>query len=166
MPKPPTLPGSIPGLLQRCSPVLSNRWGSAVVVGVPGDERWDCLEHWQLLADSECFHHAFSDSDDLGLDLTNKTGRVHAEWWLAAATGYPVHPPALEVYSIPLDDHFEETGLLVMFGSAVHAPEIEGLLDHLDPEDSCLLPDGSRWVDAEALRLVCLHVAAEHGWTP
>ena len=30
-------------------------------------------------------------------------------------------------------------------------------LANLDPNDPRLLPDGSRWVDAEALRLVCLH---------
>ncbi len=34
-------------------------------------------------------------------------------------------------------------------------------LSNLDPSDPRLLPDGSRRVDAEALRLVCLHVAAE-----
>jgi hypothetical protein len=32
-------------------------------------------------------------------------------------------------------------------------------LDDLDPEDPRLLPDGSRWVDAEALRRVVCHVA-------
>jgi hypothetical protein len=36
---------------------------------------------------------------------------------------------------------------------------LRGPLATLDPNDPRLLPDGSRWVDAEALRLVCLHVA-------
>ena len=33
------------------------------------------------------------------------------------------------------------------------------LLADLDPNDDRRLPDGSRWVDAEALRRVVLHVA-------
>jgi hypothetical protein len=32
-------------------------------------------------------------------------------------------------------------------------------LADLDPNDPRTLPDGSRWIDAEALRRVCLHVA-------
>ena len=36
--------------------------------------------------------------------------------------------------------------------------ELDPALAHLDPTDPRTLPDGSRWVDAEALRLVCLHL--------
>jgi hypothetical protein len=42
-------------------------------------------------------------------------------------------------------------------------PQVLPALADLDPNDVRLLPDGSRWVDAEALRRVVLHVA---GVTP
>ena len=47
----------------------------------------------------------------------------------------------------------------------LRAPDPQDIptLDGLDPNDPTLLPDGSRWVDAEALARVLLHVLAAGG---
>lgn len=100
----------------------------------------------------------------LALDLTDATGRAHAAWWLASAVG--LHSPTTSrwspgasVWTIECDAQstpwvrtFTPTDLL-WSGEQVPA------LDDLDPNDDRRLPDGSRWVDAEALRRVVLHVA-------
>ena len=97
------LPGSIPGLLRRGSPVR----------------------------------------------LVDPTGRAHATWWLDRATrGVPDHMAASCAPLMLDDDAREWTG--------AH-------MRHLDPHDDIRLPDGSRVVDALALRAVVLRVA---GVTP
>jgi hypothetical protein len=80
---------------------------------------------------------------DLALDLTDATGRVHAAWWAQENTPHgqvwQMHDPVCRFY-VPHGFH--------------------GCVD-LDPNDPRTLPDGSRWVDAEALRRVVLHVAGQ-----
>jgi hypothetical protein len=112
---------------------------------------------------------------DLALDLTDATGRAHAAWWLAG-----VQP----AYHHPRHSPIEDAGVAFVAGSygwcltGMHnshlgwgwrrhpggqhvGPMPPGLacLTDLDPNDDRLIPGGSRWVDAEALRRVCLHVA-------
>lgn len=144
-----TLPGTIPGLLRRGSPVRMEwviRNGSRFdarghVYALPetGRALWFCAH-----PDIGCDNRAF---DFLRLDLTDATGRAHAAWWLDATLRKV--PPHLQSWTIPMYE-----------GLSSAYPE---LLVHLDPAGPRALPDGTRWVDAEALRLVCLHVA---GVTP
>ena len=70
-----TLPGSIPGLLRRGSPVWTGWNDGAVVVRVWPDGTAAVMadhgESWLRVLLSE-----------LALDLTDATGRAHAAWWL------------------------------------------------------------------------------------
>lgn len=180
-----TLPGDIPGLLRRCSPVLdpinnlsgivlTDPAGTALVADVamratigrpPGVGGWTC--------------------DGLLLDLGDATGRAHAArwlyeghalnphrgvsvWWIGRDTStYRSAPRDLRISSPPSwveggdgpgnDDSltFWAEGRAPGIGRPVQVPALASL----DPNDPRLLDDGSRRVDAEALRLVCLHVA-------
>jgi len=107
---------------------------------------------------------------DLALDLTDKTGRAHAAWWLAERLG--LEALRTGVVAIRLQDVADystdgqalalETKVVWALGDErydIGTPEVLAALADLDPHDPRLLEDGSRWVDAEALRLVCLHVA-------
>mgnify|MGYP003559035193 CR=1 FL=1 len=161
MTAPLTLPGTIPGLLRRCSPVTSED-GSArgLIYAMPGYYRaypdwWGV--NWNYLL-QPC------DATRLHLDLTDPTGRAHAAWWLVRSH-HPQGGTALwrvadaglrwwRLSWVSTGWGGNDGGL----GSEVYAPLDVPALDHLNPDDT-RLPDGSRWVDAEALRLACLHVA-------
>ena len=169
----PTLPGSIPGLLRRGSPVFyRDEESSWTVLCIDGDEVCAApvgevpLGLWGMC-------------DDFTLDLTDATGRAHAAWWLAGAL-YPECPPtdgAAVAWQL-FPGQQPSSGWWLRYcargdssGSTTVSPTFSGrwnprmwsqhipALAPLDPDDPRLLPDGSRWVDAEALRLVCLHVA-------
>ena len=100
----------------------------------------------------------------VALDLTDATGRAHAAWWVAEALGMTA--PAYLSW-IDRGEWWLCGGGIRRFGvMQVQTPIgplfdllVPGLAD-LDPNDPRTLPDGSRWVDAEALRLVCLHLKA------
>ena len=149
------LPGTIPGLLRRCSPVIcrTRPWfwrgiyfgGKSGVAIVRPDEE-NC---------------AFIDAvlEELDLDLTDTTGRNHAARWLGSKRGQP-DGMAADLRR----NHGSASVVLVVWApgwqsAAWNSVEVPALAD-LDPADDRRLPDGSRWVDAEALRLVCLHVHA------
>ncbi len=152
-----TLPGTIPGLLRRGSPVTKDGWTGGAVVAKVRD-----LSVVVVSEDGPSW--PFARPASLRLDLTDATGRAHAAWWLASAVG--LHSPTTSrwspgasVYTIESDAQsapwvrtFTPTGSL-WSGERVPA------LDDLDPNNDRRLPDGSRWVDAEALRRVVLHVA-------
>ena len=114
-----TLPGTIPGLLRWCSPVINL------------DRR--CIVHNSAVHNGYGRINIGADvvvlPEEVALDLTDATGRAHAAWWLAATLG--------------------------MADPCATVPSLVGL----DANDDRRLPDGSRWVDAEALRRVALHVA-------
>lgn len=156
-----TLPGTTPGLLRRCSPVLDvdDQDRPGIVTFVPADLVMSERPRISVAVGGEVRNA--SHPDHYALDLTDATGRLHAAWWLA-------------------DRLFAEDGpylsASVMPGQRILGPVEFGLsslslegerwrvlpwkpTQHLDPLDPRTLPDGSRWVDAEALRLVCLHVA-------
>ena len=172
-----TLPGSIPGLLRRGSPVhifaTSQAPGASGVV--TGAHPWGyrvAIDHGveDYWAPTETFM-----AEDIGLDLADATGRAHAAWWLAGereashifdhrcelrsgltrcwqvrAAGKPAGVAWLD-YCCGLgwvDD-----------GQGLSHSRIVPSLSALNPADARLLDDGSRWVDAEALRRVVLHVA-------
>jgi hypothetical protein len=166
---PLTLPGR-PGLLRHCSPVLapvSKRVRAigrrAIVIG----------EHLDsggvLLADG-----AVEAYEDLALDLSDPTGRAHAAWWLADQPGNESvvsrrrESPRWMCCPGASNDPGDRLWHLTGYGCAPYRDAFGGehdprvvvpALAALNPNDPRLLPDGSRWVDAEALRLVCLHVA-------
>ena len=152
-----TLPGTIPGLLRRGSPVIDDRGRRAAVTvwfvrqdfvtwTIVGDDL-DEIPKWQ---------HGEGLPAGVALDLTDATGRAHAAWWLAHAT-----MPQRHNQHLTASWRFENgawsltTAGGTSWWSGVRCPAIA----HLNPDDDTRLPDGSRWVDAEALRLVCLHVA-------
>lgn len=154
-----TLPGTIPGLIRKCSPVRVGGRGGGVVVDKPGDK----VGWFRVLCDG-CEDEPDAESRScVHLDLTDATGRAHAAWWLAGGT---------DVYwmfcglSHPADKSFGwqicGTGGHRALYAAVDLPwqgaYVPSLAD-LDPNNDRRLPDGSRWVDAEALRRVVLHVA-------
>ena len=150
------LPGTIPGLLRRGSPVIAPVSKRVRVLGrralVEGEHLDTGLV---LLADG-----ALEDASDLRLDLTDATGRAHAAWWLegqaprwrtmmAGRLGGEMLRllECVETHKFLGSDEREARG------------RVRLVLNDLDPNDPRLLPDGSRYVDAEALRRVVLHVA-------
>ncbi len=153
-----TLPGArLPGLLRLCSPVVVGGV-RMVVTSLPSEERPD----WVVVG-GDVYPSApawcAKQIPDFDLDLTDATGRMHAAWWLACRYYGPGHAAIW---------HYDINGkrwVLAVIGPSPaqtrRHPEWDPILDSLDSDDPRLLPDGSCWVDAEALRLVCLHVAAE-----
>ena len=147
-----TLPGTIPGLLRRGSPVVVDGGPvGGVVLDVYMPPEWTANEGRCLLDQG---HSGDIALDLLALDLSDATGRAHAAWRLAERhTGAVNQIGAL----------FEMTilGPLLILGTPSWVSDVWGVscqgLDYRDPRT---LTDGSRWVDAEALRLVCLHVMA------
>lgn len=182
-----TLPGSIPGLLRRGSPVL-------LLDGIDGPV-WSHMPPAAVSELRESGTYAWVAAGRycdgfvtgmLALDLTDATGRAHAAWWLASQVRH-VTPSLLdpgegtrwhrswrgywELHCQRADEHkrWQEVAFLRSEGDDDTSDRIGGphstwcrhvpALATLDPSNPRLLPDGSRWVDAEALRLVCLHVA-------
>lgn len=172
-----TISGAIPGLLRQGSPVW---WRDEVT---PYTVTWvgpwpdsDSLEDGAIAliapGASPCIG-LDTNAEDLALDLTDATGRAHVAWWLAARAGLP----AFGGTEIPLAACGVTWAPEYPFGwslrtwninyQATFAPDARGFvatvgvpsLAGLDVRDPRLLPDGSRWVDAEALRRVVLHVA-------
>jgi len=150
-----TLPGSIPGLLRRGSPVFVGLRQEPTVVREIDGSLVGVYVGWLDATDHR-----------INLDLADATGRAHAAWW-AMGLDYGCVLP-LRMISSPFSDRAavpcltgypQDAGWAAAkvaghnVGTAV--PSLTGL-DHHDPR---LLPDGSRWVDAEALRRVVLHVA-------
>jgi len=176
-----TLPGDIPGLLRMCSPVFG-RWNAGtndefsargVVCRRLADDsagaRWLC---W--FATSRISLGVYG---PMPLDLTDATGRAHAAWWLAGqcgkgepyrdgwwyVAGFQWHQP-YRTWSDRRRVRMFTIGNLCAWADRVD-PNDDGwmraipALADLDPDDPRTLPDGSRWVAAEALRRVVLHVA-------
>lgn len=156
-----TLPGSIPGLLRRGSPALVSLHLKARAVTIHG-----IRDGLAWFASDGCDTVVVASISVLALDLTDATGRAHAAWWLANRL-HPDDGPYLTAAVVPgrvLGPlRFGLSTISVMEGERWRVFDELGTED-LDPlGDDRLLPDGSRWVDAEALRRVVLHVA---GVTP
>lgn len=160
-----TLPGTIPGLLRRGSPAV--RLPMTPVGGAVVDrDGWPCMI---VECGEDVAAVAYSDGGttlaeddvplaDLALDLTDATGRAHAAWWVVDK----------DFGDAPIEAHMAISGAMIwgLLASPVasEAVELWPVLRTLDPADPRLLPDGSRLVDALALRLVVLHVAGvPHG---
>lgn len=177
-----TLPGNIPGLLRRGSPVFVREdhgfYRDGFYVGPVPNTRQDSPHHLVVVMFSdggvpglESYH-----INNILLDLTDATGRAHAAWWLESRHVLRRHWPyrAGAYVSVGAMHERDKAGRCVYVnigdvlyyvsrpvrrpGYLVSATTVPTLAD-LDPNDKTTLPDGSRRVDAEALRRVCLHVA-------
>lgn len=159
-----TLPGGIPGLLRRGSPVVIRLGSDVAVSGVivlPGyavyrnggaEGSWEYGAHTGTLTDDLLD----GDEESTALDLTDATGRAHAAWWLDAACDRAGTWAGAHMWHLRV-----ELDGVRRFGPWTSEPRgyCCFALAEIDPADLRLLPDGSRWVDAEALRRVVLHVA-------
>lgn len=158
------LPGTIPGLLRRGSPIvflIEEKVGPyifpvgsrAVVEDVISGEPIVRGKHINPAA--------------VALDLTDATGRAHGAWWLARHPGASWHLDSAgyrrwelhggERPQISVSRSWEGLGEEARRARGLWAADDCPALDELNPFDPRLLLDGSRWVDAEALRLVVLH---------
>ena len=164
-----TLPATLPGLLRPGSVAWWN--------GLYGKRRHCVIGHvWEGGARVFVVGPMPGNPDDhrtregmldaLHLDLTDATGRTHAAWFCPAGQGY--HERTHGQFTQPSDPWIWVNGHLYyarrdaapdLSTGSIHVPA----LAELDPEDPRILPDGSRWVDAEALRRVALHVAHTGG---
>lgn len=176
MPTDLTLPGDIPGLLRRCSPVRHGECARSVVMALTGGRYGRAVRlatQWNPGEDpSNAVIHVSINRQLLGLDLSDATGRMHATWWLAEALGATTvrartfawqsvggHLPGWEISS---------GGIYLRCYRPARVDGETGqfmwpFLAELDPTDKRHLADGFRLVDAEALRRVCLHVAGRDG---
>jgi len=108
--------------------------------------------------------------ESLTIDMTDATGRAHVAWalggvgasWHLDCEGYRrwcLHGG--EEPRRGASQAWEGIGAeqRAMRGDSVDLDATDvPTLDSLDPDDDTRLPDGSRWVDAEALARVALHV--------
>lgn len=182
------LPGTIPGLLRRGSPVVAARLirapgprarsrdivvkaGTRGVVQTAGPDA--SVVAFEGIPDTLVVRN-----DALALDLTDATGRAHAAWWVASRfpedfpayvlAGTPIAAPGVLWHCDPamrgrnwVLATWNTNWCLYFTGRPMGLIKVRDVppLADLNGEDPRLLPDGSRWVDAEALRLVVLHVA-------
>jgi hypothetical protein len=168
---PLTLPGTIPGLRLHSAPVIYLRTGDRGVAMLTPDGR---IVVMFCPAGARGPWTEAASPDELALDLSDPTGRAHAAWWLADEPGNESvvsrrrESPRWMCCPGASNDPGDRLWHLTGYGCAPYRDAFEGehdprvvvpALAALNPNDPRLLPDGSRWVDAEALRLVCLHVA-------
>ena len=146
------IPATLPGVVRRCTPLVTVE---PVFVG--------CVA---CAAGMQCTTGAAADSAGrvraicafgsislpiacLALDLTDATGRAHGA---GALLGAPVATWTC--------DRTGEGSWTPSTGAdyRCYPRDFYPFLSDLDPYTGYLLPDGSRWVDAEALARVLLHV--------
>ena len=143
------LPGTIPGLLRRGSPVvfLSEDAGNGHIYPKGTMAVVDRMQDTEPRINGRSVFPSI-----IGLDLTDATGRMHACWWWRIT----LHPN-LEWRANPeWGGGYSLEGLSGYLGDGRY----RALLADLSPNDERRLPDGSRWVHAEAVRRVCLHIEA------
>ena len=153
-----TLPGTIPGLLRMCSPVVTPECRRGVVVE-PGSVDNGLPGYFYVASGGEGGSRLLAldghPAANLALDLTNLTGRLHAAIWLAEAAWKLRGVRSAAVFQRPDESYW----MLVVHERGQTCREIDGL-DTIDCLDgSRLLPDGSRWIEAEALRRGCVYAA-------
>jgi|GEM_PF-3302677 len=167
-----TLPGSIPGLLRRGSPVI------ALVGRARADTRGLCfghgLDHTGTLIGTQREGVVWYGLGDVRLDLSDLTGRAHALLWLTTCdvaalesiaddmTG-PIVDALYWAWAGWEDDTGAPLGWELNLWNARYFFLNDDLLVDLNHRDVDTLADGSRAVDAEALRRIVLHVAGREG---
>jgi len=160
-----TLPATLPGVVRVGTPIRATMPDGETLDGVVIRQRGDV---WAVGVSANDLHHVFPSTtlrDNHAVDLTDATGRAHVAWALSSrvwSSGADVSASMrLGAELLSFD------GPLVPWPRLVSASPLHGdgggtgwaaCVEHLEPSDDTRLPDGSRWVDAEALRLVALHV--------
>ena len=165
-----TLPGDIPDLLRRGSPVVVTDPDGCHYSGVVSALSDGPYVTMQALGGEQSPWTAWIPGwagASVALDLTEATGRTHAVWRLARAL-LPAAPASYAlsaqwntcVHVVACGPSWQMTTRVdtTTFGPRGRWIEVPALA-YLDHDVPWLLPDGSRWLDAEALRLVFLHVA-------
>ena len=167
------LPSDIPGLRRLGTPVVCTEryWdGTSYHPGVEVGQRGVVaavgpLEIAWLNEDGSVDAILDADPAHVGVDLEDATGRAHATWWLADRLGLiPGGPHQYMRVTWRYRGLWDLDGPLrrICFSSAHSSRSIiavPGLMGLIRDNETRALSDDSRWVDAEALRLVCLHVA-------
>ena len=156
------LPGTIEDLNQPCSPVISPA-GRAIFLyreTVDYDDKGPRDLVWVRRDDGKMFVRDHMPGI-VALDLVRATGRAHASWWLIDTLN---RQPRRQIprHHVLFRDNTKGIWTIGQHGVACAAMwwfEGDEFLSGLDPDDPQTLPDGSLWVDAEALRLICLNVA-------
>ena len=157
-----TIPNPPPGMLRRGSPVWAtgsregHQWRMPATVHrvtgrlaeVAGSHSWVSGHHFAV--------------GGLALDLTDATGRAHAAWWLMGLLDNRHWPDVATGARLWLGGTSERMRTRA-WQRMRRAARFVDMTAHLDPNDTRTLPDRSRWVDAEALRLVCLHLMENDG---
>ena len=148
-----TLPATLPGVVRVGTPLA----GSCVAVSAVHEDDAGFL-YCMVARDPMESHGAINPEPlcDLHINLTDATGRAHVAWAVAAAAKHwPSEPDyTTATWRAYLGGIVTAVGL----SSGHWWPWTHHALAHLNPDDDTSLPDNSRWVDAEALRLVALHV--------
>lgn len=139
-----TLPGTIPGLLEVGSRVVCD--GQAWVITSAADLGWNITRVCDSLNDVALAH-------ELDLALRHAASRDRAARWLVrhGNSNFLNRGPGL--YASVSGVSFSTVPIYrAVFSAGQGVPA----LATLDPHDPRLLGDGSRWVDAEALRVCVL----------
>jgi len=166
-----TVPATLPGVVRPGTPVvllrtitLGSFWeASPGAFGVTAwnepDEtlpRWWCA--WVPCEHTESEALVPVGLSDIAVDLTDATGRAHVAWAIAAALGECQWAPLVR-WEHP-DGRAQ--AWTMQYGANVcrfwYAGTGRGPCHDLDWHDDTRLPDGSRHVDALALRAVAMHV--------
>ena len=157
-----TLPGQIDGLVLPCSPVISPA-GRAIFLhreAVDYSDKGPRDLVWVRRDDGTMFVRDYSPGL-VALDLAKATGRAHASWYLIDTLNSQHRRQIPRHRTLHRDDR---KGVWRIGKDGVACAtmwwfEGDDFLSMLDPADPKTLPDGSKWVNAEALRLICLNVA-------
>jgi len=149
-----TVPATLPGVVRVGTPLA----GSCVAVSAVHEDDAGVL-YCMVARDPMESHGAINPEPlcDLHVDLTDATGRAHVAWAVAAALG--VNPSRCSprwIGTTPRPGWAIDGGENYVYRRYYRS--FDAFNGKLDPHDNTRLPDGSRWVDAEALRLVALHV--------
>ena len=152
------VPATLPGVVRRCTPLVSARLHDvrAVALSAPGADGYVQTDSGDRRLALWC------------IDLTDATGRAHgagallglpAALWVHAGGGSSRWDAVAYVGAYMTHAAFGSVGNALR-EMRLRAPDPQDIptLDGLDPNDPTLLPDGSRWVDAEALARVLVHV--------
>lgn len=161
-------------MLRRGSPVVLNgaAQGTLVHVGRP-----------RVVWANRTYVDEYVDlkNGSITLDLTEATGRAHAAWWVAEKVGIVGNVTPILRVSVPMgviwtclpwpawliqtwqcqvDDDYHRRFVRPGDGGLLGDVEVAAL-SHLDPTDDTRLPDGSRVVDALALKAVVEHLISQ-----
>ena len=167
-----TLPGSIPVLLRRGSPVITNNCLKALCLddGVINNSKHVCI----LIEEKGTVRTSFHETDRVFLDLEDPTGRQHAIWWLAENATNEFGLLTYDSLNCVYWDHMEYARYAIR---AERAPDdwdsinliiafslnVKSSYDVHIAEFESLKNTPVELMSAKALQIVCLHVAKERG---